>query len=103
MEEKKTQLPENAQRELKPGEEYMPLLSPKKNYPEVTPWSVSLGIIMTVIFSAAAAYLGLKVGQAQQSCFALVLDKEFLIRMQHLMLQNWHNLQHQRLHLVGTF
>ena len=52
MEEKITQLPENAHRELKPGEEYQPLLSPKKNYPEVTVWSVTLGIIMTVIFSA---------------------------------------------------
>ena len=47
MEEKITQLPENAHRELKPGEEYQPLLSPKKNYPEVTVWSVTLGIIMT--------------------------------------------------------
>lgn len=63
MEEKnQTSLPENATRELRPGEEYQPLLSPKKNYPEVTPWSVSVGLVMTIIFSAAAAYLGLKVG-----------------------------------------
>ena len=56
MEENKTtKLPENAHRELKPGEEYQPLLSPNKNYPEVTPWSVSLGLIMTILFSAAAA------------------------------------------------
>ena len=73
MEEKKTQLPENAQRELKPGEEYLPLLSPKKNYPEVTPWSVSLGIIMTVIFSAAAAYLGLKVGQVFEAAIPIAI------------------------------
>ena len=56
MEEKnQTSLPENATRELRPGEEYQPLLSPKKNYPEVTPWSVSVGLVMTIIFSAAAA------------------------------------------------
>ena len=73
MEEKKTQLPENAHRELKPGEEYQPLLSPKKNYPEVTPWSVSLGIIMTVIFSAAAAYLGLKVGQVFEAAIPIAI------------------------------
>ncbi len=73
MEEKRTQLPENAQRELKPGEEYQPLLSPKKNYPEVTPWSVSLGIIMTIIFSAAAAYLGLKVGQVFEAAIPIAI------------------------------
>lgn len=56
-------LPENAFRELKPGEEYKPILSPEKVYPEVNAWSVSWGIVMAVIFSAAAAFLGLKVGQ----------------------------------------
>ena len=73
MENKKTQLPENAHRELKPGEEYQPLLSPKKNYPEVTPWSVTLGLIMTVIFSAAAAYLGLKVGQVFEAAIPIAI------------------------------
>ena len=73
MENKRTQLPENAQRELKPGEEYQPLLSPQKNYPEVTPWSVSLGIVMTIIFSAAAAYLGLKVGQVFEAAIPIAI------------------------------
>ena len=72
-ENKKTQLPENAFRELKPGEEYQPLLSPKKNYPEVTPWSVSLGLIMTILFSAAAAYLGLKVGQVFEAAIPIAI------------------------------
>lgn len=64
MEEKDNlQLPENAFRELKDGEEYKPLMSPDKVYPEVNGWSVTWGIVMAVIFSAAAAYLGLKVGQ----------------------------------------
>ena len=56
-------LPENAFRPLKEGEEYRPLMSPDKVYPEVNSWSVSWGIAMAVLFSAAAAYLGLKVGQ----------------------------------------
>ena len=73
MEEKKTSLPENAHRELKPGESYRPLLSPEKNYPEVTPWSVSIGLIMTVIFSAAAAYLGLKVGQVFEAAIPIAI------------------------------
>ena len=52
-----TGLPENAFRELKEGEKYTPVLNPNKNFPEVTPYSVSMGLIMAVIFSAAAAYL----------------------------------------------
>ena len=63
MEEIKTQLPENAFRELKPGEEYEPLMSPRSEYPEVNTWSVTWGVLMAMLFSAAAAYLGLKVGQ----------------------------------------
>ena len=62
-EEKLTGLPENAFRELKPGEVYNPLMSPDKKYPEVNLWSVLWGIAMAILFSAAAAYLGLKVGQ----------------------------------------
>lgn len=74
MEEKKNlSLPENATRELKPGEEYKPLLSPHKNYPEVTPWSVSMGLVMTIIFSAAAAYLGLKVGQVFEAAIPIAI------------------------------
>ena len=73
MEEKRTTLPENAQRELKPGEKYEPLLSPQKNYPEVTPYSVCVGLIMVNIFSAAAAYLGLKVGQVFEAAIPIAI------------------------------
>ena len=59
----KTSLPDNAYRPLNEGEEYEPIMGAKDSPREVTPYSVSLGIIMAVIFSAAAAYLGLKVGQ----------------------------------------
>ena len=73
MEENKTSLPENAQRELKPGEKYEPLLSPKKTYPEVTFYSISVGILMVIIFSAAAAYLGLKVGQVFEAAIPIAI------------------------------
>ena len=75
MEEKKQpiELPENAFRELKEGEEYQPIMSPDKVYPEVNAWSVSWGIVMAVIFSAAAAYLGLKVGQVFEAAIPIAI------------------------------
>ena len=74
MEEKKNySLPENAHRELGPGEEYRPVLDPGKNHPEVTPYSVVMGLIMVVIFSAAAAYLGLKVGQVFEAAIPIAI------------------------------
>ncbi|MDO4736763.1 MAG: OPT/YSL family transporter, partial [Bacteroidia bacterium] len=66
-------LPENATRELKPGEKYEPILSPKKVYPEVNLWSVTIGLVMTIIFSAAAAYLGLKVGQVFEAAIPIAI------------------------------
>ena len=58
-----TGVPENAFRELKKDEQYEPLMSPERTYKEVTVWSVLWGVLMAVVFSAASAYLGLKVGQ----------------------------------------
>ena len=72
-EQKQIGLPENAFRPLKEGESYEPLLSPEKQYPEVNAWSVSWGIIMAVIFSAAAAYLGLKVGQVFEAAIPITI------------------------------
>ena len=66
-------LPENAFRELKEGEEYRPVMSPDRNYREVTPWSVSWGILMAIVFSAAAAYLGLKVGQVFEAAIPIAI------------------------------
>ena len=71
--EKQVGLPENAFRPLKKGEEYNPLMSPQKTYPEVNLWSVSWGIIMAVIFSAAAAYLGLNVGQVFEAAIPIAI------------------------------
>lgn len=73
MKEHRTSLPENAQRELKPGEKYEPLLSPNKTYPEVTPYSVCIGLLMVILFSAAAAYLGLKVGQVFEAAIPIAI------------------------------
>jgi putative OPT family oligopeptide transporter len=72
-ENKNTSLPENAHRELKPGEEYKPLLGPGTKPFEVTPYSVTLGLLMTILFSAAAAYLGLKVGQVFEAAIPIAI------------------------------
>lgn len=75
MEENKNQtgLPENAMRELKPGENYEPIMSAKSNPKEVTAWSVTWGLLMAVLFSAAAAYLGLKVGQVFEAAIPIAI------------------------------
>ncbi len=73
MENDQFKLPENAQRELKPGEEYEPILSKNKKYQEVTVWSVCIGLLMTILFSAAAAYLGLKVGQVFEAAIPIAI------------------------------
>ncbi len=67
------ELPGNAFTELKDGEKYVPVMRPDREYPEVTPYSVSLGLIMAVIFSAAAAYLGLKVGQVFEAAIPIAI------------------------------
>ncbi len=76
MEEKEKMaagLPENAFRELKQGERYEPLMSPESNYPEVNAWSVTWGVLMAMLFSAAAAYLGLKVGQVFEAAIPIAI------------------------------
>ncbi len=74
MDEKlKDSLPENAFRELQLGEEYNPVMSPNKKYPEVNLWSVMWGILMAILFSAAAAYLGLKVGQVFEAAIPIAI------------------------------
>ncbi|MCR5779629.1 MAG: oligopeptide transporter, OPT family [Bacteroidaceae bacterium] len=74
MEQEKGQnLPDNAFRELREGEVYEPLMRPDREYAEVNAWSVSWGIIMAVIFSAAAAYLGLKVGQVFEAAIPIAI------------------------------
>ena len=72
-EKQNIELPENAFRELKEGEEYQPVMSPNKVYPEVSIWSVTWGLVMVVLFSAAAAYLGLKVGQVFEAAIPIAI------------------------------
>ena len=71
--QEKIQLPENAGRPLKPGEKYEPILRPQQDYPEITPYSVIMGVVMAIIFSAAAAYLGLKVGQVFEAAIPIAI------------------------------
>ena len=66
-------LPENAYRELKEGEEYEPLMKSSQTPREVTPYSVTMGVIMAVVFSAAAAFLGLKVGQVFEAAIPIAI------------------------------
>ncbi|MBR2034579.1 MAG: oligopeptide transporter, OPT family [Prevotella sp.] len=67
------QLPENAFRELKDGENYEPMMSPEGRYPEVNAWSITWGVLMAMLFSAAAAYLGLKVGQVFEAAIPIAI------------------------------
>jgi putative OPT family oligopeptide transporter len=68
-----TKLPENAFRELGPGEKYTPIMHPEKDQKEVTPYSVITGLVMAIVFSAAAAYLGLKVGQVFEAAIPIAI------------------------------
>ncbi|HNI12757.1 MAG TPA: OPT/YSL family transporter, partial [bacterium] len=66
-------LPSNAYTELKPGETYTPIMSPQQVYPEVNFRSVFWGLIMAMLFSAAAAYLGLKIGQVFEAAIPIAI------------------------------
>lgn len=68
-----TGLPENAFRELAADEQYTPVMHPAHDQQEVTPYSVITGLIMAVVFSAAAAYLGLKVGQVFEAAIPIAI------------------------------
>ena len=73
MEEEKIILPDNAFRELKEGEKYEPVMTPQRTYAEVNGWSVTWGVLMAMLFSAAAAYLGLKVGQVFEAAIPIAI------------------------------
>ena len=73
LEKNDVRLPDNAFRELKEGEEYRPIMDPRKTYPEVNGWSVTWGVLMTILFSAAAAYLGLRVGQVFEAAIPIAI------------------------------
>ena len=66
-------LPTNAYTDLKPGEDYQPIMSPQQTYPEVNFRSVFWGLLMAMLFSAAAAYLGLKIGQVFEAAIPIAI------------------------------
>ncbi len=67
----KSGLPDNAYKELQPGEEYKPVMPANLVFPEVTLWSVFWGLLMAIVFSAAAAYSGLKIGQVFEAAIPI--------------------------------
>ena len=73
MEPSRLSLPENAYRELKPGEVYLPVIPANRVVPELTPYSVGFGLLFAVVFSAAAAYLGLKIGQVFEAAIPIAI------------------------------
>ncbi len=66
-------LPSNAYRPLRPGESYDPLIPAAANVPEVTPRALALGLLMTVVFSAAAAFIALKLGQGIETAIPIAI------------------------------
>ncbi|NCQ34308.1 oligopeptide transporter, OPT family [bacterium] len=66
-------LPENAYRKLEPGETYQPVVPAEKIVPEITAYSVAMGLFFAVVFSAAAAYLGLKIGQVFEAAIPVTI------------------------------
>jgi len=73
METSRRSLPENAYRKLKPGEEYVPVVGATEQLPEMTGRALVLGLIMAAVFSAAAAFLGLKVGQVFEAAIPIAI------------------------------
>lgn len=77
--------PENAYRELKPGEEYVPMIPPNVSVPELTPRAMIFGLIMNIVFSVAATFLALKAGQGIETAIPISIlavgMSGFLVKM----------------------
>ncbi len=73
MEVNKTSLPENAYRPLQEGEVYHPVVPVDKPLPEITPYSLIWGLFYAALFSMAAAYLGLKIGQVFEAAIPIAI------------------------------
>ncbi len=73
MESSRASLPKNAYTELQPGEVYLPIVPATVTPREISPWSLFWGLLMSAIFSAAAAYLGLKVGQVFEAAIPIAI------------------------------
>lgn len=66
-------LPSNAFTALKEGEKYAPYVPASKVISEVTTRSVTWGVIMAILFSFGAAYLGLKIGQVFEAAIPIAI------------------------------
>ncbi len=66
-------LPENARRPLEPNEAYVPIIPDEAGIYEVTTRSVTMGLIFCAIFSMAAAYLALRVGQGIEAAIPIAI------------------------------
>jgi putative OPT family oligopeptide transporter len=71
--QREVKLPENAMRPLKQGETYEPIMSSSENPKEASVYSITIGLVMAVIFSAATAYLGLKIGQVFEAAIPITI------------------------------
>ena len=71
--QQEVKLPENALRPLKQGEIYEPIMGPAEKPKEISIYSVTVGLVMAVIFSAATAYLGLKIGQVFEAAIPITI------------------------------
>jgi uncharacterized oligopeptide transporter (OPT) family protein len=74
-------LPENAYRKLEPGESYKPVVAASDTRPEVTTWSVGLGVVMTILFSAACIYMALRAGNAIEAAIPIAIMAVFFGKM----------------------
>ena len=96
-------LPENAYRELKPGETYAPMVPPDAIAPEVTPRSILFGIVMNIVFAMAATYLTLKVGQGIETAIPISILSVglagFLLRLGY---RRSHLLENINILAIGT-
>jgi putative OPT family oligopeptide transporter len=89
-------LPENAFRELKPGEIYNPVIPAGMQIPEITFRSIVQGSIWSIVFSAAATYIALKLGQGIESAIPIsilavgfsVFAAKFMKRRASTLLEN---------------
>ncbi len=77
-------LPENAYTKLAPGEEYKPIVAPGDTRAEVTKWSVSIGLIMVVIFAAACIYIALRAGNGIEASIPIAILAIFFGKMRKI-------------------
>jgi len=66
-------LPANAYTKLEPGEVYKPIVPASDPRAEVTAWSVTLGILMVILWSAACIYIALKAGSGIEASIPIAV------------------------------